>query len=101
MPFLTIDEKFGARRQSGQQCERHYVIFAADDKTARDYLLATAPATVTVTEPFGTLNMVRVDQECGVEEVTNTIYYGVAVWKPAPDAPRPAGQFQVSFDISG
>jgi hypothetical protein len=98
----SIDEKYASRKMTGTGGEYHYVIKGYfDEFSARNVMLSEAPTTVNVTEPFGTLGLIREDENCGVEEVADGIWWGTAIFKSPADAILPAGQFVLSFDISG
>jgi hypothetical protein len=96
----SCNEKYGTRKTSGTSAETHWVI-TGYDYSARQTLLATAPTSWTVNEPFGDLTFIREDENCAVEEVADGIFWGTVQYKSPADAILPAGQFTVSFDISG
>lgn len=95
--MATVEERYIGRRQTGRTAERVFTIrAAADEAEARLALLDESPASLG--------SMVRVDQDCEVEEITpNDIWSGTAVYAlpEFTNQPQPSGSFQLSFDISG
>lgn len=93
---VTAEEKNVGRRSSLTSAERSYVIRGATTEAeAVTGLLATAPTTLG--------GLVRIDNECEVEEISLSpaIFYGRAKYSTANFGSQPPSSFHVSFDIAG
>lgn len=98
--MATVKERYAARRQSGRGAEREFIIRqTTDDNDARNAMFASADCPLTVV--VGGTDFVRIDVECGVEELGDGIWVGNAVWKSPWDGIQPSGSFTLAFDISG
>lgn len=96
---MAVAELYGKRRKSGTQIEREFKVSGpTEDDAARAELLASGDV------PAALGDFVRVDKECGVEELATGLWLGTAIWKIPDEGEQeePAiNSFTVSIDISG
>jgi hypothetical protein len=94
---VKVEEQFSGRRKSGRSAERRFTITGASSEAdARNNLLTSANV------PTSISGMVRVNEDCSVEEIATNLFVGTAVYaSPSYEAPAPANTFSISFDISG
>src|SRR4051794_20514143 len=99
---VEIEELSATRTNNNRRARRLYRIIGATDETeAKTEFMASGDVPSTIDGKPRDLN------EWEVEESEEDGFIGTAVWSapewatPEPPTPQPAGEFYVSFDISG